>query len=98
VSLLTSATTGSRALGPSAKWQRIEIILHGPPSQGRSEPNPFSVFVDATFTAPSGRIFNVPGFYDGDGQGGFDGNVWKVRFSPTKRVTGRSPPPARTRC
>ncbi len=81
VSLLTSAATKARSLGPFPKWQRIEIILHGPLSQGRGETNPFSVFVDATFTAPSGRIFKMPGFYDGDGQGGLDGNVWKVRFS-----------------
>jgi hypothetical protein len=43
--------------------------------------NPFQVVVDVTFAGP-GNTFVVPAFYDGDGQGGLDGNVWKVRFSP----------------
>jgi len=68
-------------IGPVSKWQRVEIALTGPASRGRGEPNPFGILVDAAFTAPSGRRFHVPGFYDGDGRGGLDGNVWKVRFS-----------------
>ena len=38
--------------------------------------NPFSVQLNATFENESGeKIENLPGFYDGDG--------WKIRFSPT---------------
>ncbi|MCH8294774.1 DUF5060 domain-containing protein, partial [Candidatus Poribacteria bacterium] len=38
--------------------------------------NPFSVQLSATFENESGeKIENLPGFYDGDG--------WKIRFSPT---------------
>lgn len=37
---------------------------------------PFAdVIVEGSFTAPSGRSFTMPGFYDGDGD-------WKVRFNP----------------
>jgi len=68
-------------LGRFAKWAKIEIALTGSPSEGRGSPNPFDVLVDATFTGPGGRIYRVPGFYDGDGRGGLDGSVWKVRFS-----------------
>lgn len=37
---------------------------------------PFAdVEVDAELTAPSGRTYTVPAFYDGEG-------VWRVRFNP----------------
>lgn len=49
--------------------------------QSLGEPNPFAVPFDVMFTGPEGGDYLVPGFYDGDGQGGLDGNVWKVRFS-----------------
>jgi hypothetical protein len=36
------------------------------------------------FTAPSGSSLNVPGFFDGDGNGGPQGDMWRVRFTPTE--------------
>ena len=66
------------------KWAKIELTFAGPPSQGRGKVNPFAIALDATFTGPAGRKMTVPGFYDGDGRGGLDGNVWKVRFSADK--------------
>ena len=39
----------------------------------------------AEYISPSGRTWNFPGFFDGDGKGGGDmstGNVWKLRFMP----------------
>lgn len=68
-------------LGRFAKWAKIEIVLPGPASRGTGKPNPFGLLVDVAFTSPSGRQATVPGFYDGDGKGGLDGNAWKVRFS-----------------
>jgi len=47
--------------------------------------NPFDfneIELQATFTAPSGKQTNFFGFYDGDGNGGQTGNVWKLRFMP----------------
>ena len=38
--------------------------------------------MDVEFTSPGGQTFLVPAFYDGDGSGGLDGDVWRVRFSP----------------
>ena len=37
------------------------------------------------FSSPSGSRYRVPGFYDGNGKGGLNGNVWKVRFSADER-------------
>lgn len=68
-------------LGAFAKWSKVEIEMIGPPSQGTGTPNPFSIFVDVIFTSPSGETIELPGFYDGDGNGGLDGDLWKVRFS-----------------
>lgn len=73
----TELADGPR-FGRSAK---IELQFRGPDSRGRGEPNPFAVRFDVLFTGPSGKTFRVPGFYDGDGSGGLDGNVWKVRFA-----------------
>jgi hypothetical protein len=70
-------------LGSFAKWTKVEVSLQGPQtsvSDGSS--NPFQVRVDVTFTGPDDQSFTVPAFYDGDGQGGNAGNVWKVRFAP----------------
>ncbi|HZK68590.1 MAG TPA: DUF5060 domain-containing protein [Paludibacter sp.] len=71
----------SNHIGSFIKWQLIEITLPGPESKGRGEPNPFNIIVDVTFTSPDGKKFIMPGFYDGDGRGGLNGSVWKVRFS-----------------
>jgi hypothetical protein len=67
--------------GSFAKWAKVEIIFRGLDLQSSGSPNPFSIALDVLFTGPSGQKYNVPGFYDGDGVGGADGNVWKVRFS-----------------
>ncbi|HSM56857.1 MAG TPA: DUF5060 domain-containing protein [Candidatus Sulfomarinibacteraceae bacterium] len=70
-------------LGPFTKWSKVEIPLHGPAADARDEEdNPFQIRVDVTFTGPTGQSLTVPAFYDGDGQGGDAGNVWKVRFAP----------------
>ena len=64
-----------------AKWQPVELAFRGPASRGRGSPNPFSISLDVVFKSPTGKTYAVPGFYDGDGKGGLDGDVWKVRFS-----------------
>src|SRR5581483_1288855 len=40
------------------------------------------VTLKAVFTSPSGRRIEFAGFYDGDGAGGQNGSVWKIRFMP----------------
>ncbi len=68
-------------IGSFDKWAKIEISMTGPDSIGTGIPNPFSVFVDVMFTGPSGQKYIVPGFYNGDGGDGLNGNIWMVRFS-----------------
>jgi len=69
-------------LGSFAKWSKVEIVLHGPESAGLGTPNPFRIKADLAFSGPGDSTYTVPAFYDGDGRGGMNGNVWKVRFSP----------------
>lgn len=43
------------------------------------------VRLTGTYTSPSGRTIEFPGFFDGNGEGGGDaqsGDVWKLRFMP----------------
>ncbi len=82
--LLKAATTTSTMAadaGRFAKWSKIELAFEGPTSRGIGRPNPFAVRFDVNFTGPRGKRYCVPGFYDGDGKGGLNGAVWKVRFS-----------------
>ncbi len=67
--------------GTFDKWSKVEIEFTGPNLQGTGDPNPFAIVLDVSFTGPSGQTYDVPGFYDGDGNGFLDGNIWKVRFS-----------------
>lgn len=63
------------------RWGKVEIIVKGPFMKAAGEPNPFDVVLDIMFTGPDGTGFLAPAFYDGDGRGGLDGNIWRVRFS-----------------
>jgi hypothetical protein len=60
---------------PSVHQRSVyELALHS----SRAYASPFAdVTVDATFTAPSGQTFTVPGFFDGD-------QTWRVRFNPNE--------------
>ena len=50
-----------------------------------SNPYDFRVIeLQATFTSPSGKKYSYFGFYDGDGNGGLNGNVWRLRFMPNE--------------
>lgn len=60
-----------------------EIVLRSSVSYDgiAGTPNPFDLGLTARVTAPSGRRFTVDGFFDGDGEGGSSGRVFKVRIS-----------------
>jgi hypothetical protein len=47
------------------------------------------VSLHVEYTSPSGRKIAFAGFYDGDGEGGQSGNVWKIRFMPDEVGTYR---------
>ncbi len=71
--------------GPAYKWSPLEVrFIGGPSLSGLGDaPNPFLDFrLQATFASQSGRAYQVPGFFDGNGLGGEQGSVWKVRFTP----------------
>ncbi|NOY84561.1 MAG: DUF5060 domain-containing protein [Nitrospirae bacterium] len=54
-------------------------------SNTNSYVNPFDfneIELQTRFIAPSGKETSFFGFYDGDGQGGQDGSIWKMRFMP----------------
>jgi len=54
-------------------------------TNSNSYTNPFNfseIELRATITAPSGQEFSCFGFYDGNGTGGQDGDIWKLRFMP----------------
>jgi len=75
--------------GELKKWHPVTVSFTGPSSsETASSPNPFLHYrLQVAFTSPSGKVIDVPGFYDGDGQGGSSGNVWKVRFNPDEAGT-----------
>lgn len=74
--------------GTYAQWGKVEIALTGPNSVGMSENNnPFEIEVFVRFESPSGVQYTVPAFYEGNGNGGLNGNVWKVRFTPDESGT-----------
>lgn len=76
-------TSQSAHDGSYVQWSKVEIALTGPESAGMSESNnPFLIDVFVQFTSPTGAQFEVPAFYEGDGKGGLDGNVWRARFAP----------------
>jgi hypothetical protein len=82
VIISSEVSVHSQELDTFPKWSRVEIEFTGPSSLGMGSPNPFQIQVDVTFTGPASQVFTVPAFYDGDGAGGLDGDIWKVRFSP----------------
>ncbi len=63
-------------------------MFETPVVNSRNYDNPFTeVQLDVQFQAPSGRIIDFFGFFDGDGKGKRKGNVWKVRFMPDETGT-----------
>lgn len=67
------------------RFDTTDIVLHsGQSFDSRAGlPNPFTdVTLSARVTAPSGTVYTVDGFFDGNGSGGAVGNVFKIRISP----------------
>lgn len=63
----------------------VELSFLGPESIGLDpETNPFAIRVDVILQSPDGSTTILPAFYDGDGRGGLDGDVWKARLIPNQ--------------
>lgn len=60
-----------------------EIVLTAASSYdgAAGEPDPFDLEVTARVVSPLGKPYTVPGFFDGDGQGGQSGRIFKVRVA-----------------
>jgi len=65
-------------------WIPISIHFEGPEAtETDNHPNPFLDFrLQVKFTSPSKRVYDVPGFFNGDANGSGSGNLWTVRFAP----------------
>jgi PelA/Pel-15E family pectate lyase len=70
--------------GRAAVWHPITLTFQGPlASETGTSPNPFlDIRLQVAFAGPANQLFVVPGFFDGDGQGGPQGRAWRVRFTP----------------
>ncbi len=55
---------------------------------GTGTPNPFAIFVDVTFTGPSGQNYEVPVFYDDNGDGGIIPPAAKTTSSSSRGFEG----------
>jgi len=76
--------SGGTVSGEGTVWHPVTVDFEGPALEETSNgPNPFlDRRLSVTFTAPDGTETVVPGFFDGDGQGGGSGNVWRARITP----------------
>ncbi|KLU06907.1 Choline-sulfatase [Rhodopirellula islandica] len=70
-----------------AVWQPLSISFDGPrASETDDSPNPFLDYrLQVQFVGPSGQTYEVPGYFDGDGNGGKSGNQWTVKFTPDEQ-------------
>jgi hypothetical protein len=86
LSIAVQPTAGASAhvSGPLVQWQTATIDFAGPTfNELDSNPNPFLDYrLQVTLRSPTGAVYSVPGFFDGDGNGGGSGNIWRVRFTP----------------
>lgn len=69
---------------PAKTWYPFTLLVKGPVmSELDEDPNPFLDFrLQVEFTGPSGQVYDVPGFYSGNGYAKGVGGVFKVLFTP----------------
>jgi len=69
--------------GDRTVWSPLALRFTGPAAaEAGSAPNSFLDYrLTVRFVAPSGRVYDVPGYFDGDGQGGGAGDQWVARFA-----------------
>lgn len=83
--IVTGTETGDPVVGGELRvWHTVLIDFRGPASsEADDELNPFLDYrLQVEFTGPSGQQYDVPGFFNGDGLGNGEGNLWQVRFTP----------------
>jgi len=74
-----AASGTAQAIAPVGKHKTLELVF----TAASAPANPFdSYLLKIEATDPGGETFSAEGFYDGDGNGGQTGKVWKVRLCP----------------
>ncbi len=84
LSAMSVVTPAATIEGESTVWHPITITFRGPEADAADQAsNPFlDARLQVSFKGPANRLVVVPGFFDGDGQGGSKGQAWRVRFTP----------------
>jgi hypothetical protein len=85
--LVVVGCTGKMVLPPdeAVKYDTVDFSFLSHKFYSAITPwfNPFTeISFSFELTSPSGRMYSVPGFYDGNGKGGLHGRVFKVRICP----------------
>lgn len=75
--------------GSLVAWFPVTLDFVGPTAdEADINPNPFLDYrLFLTLVSPSSNVYYASGFFDGDGQGGGNGNVWRVRYAPEEAGT-----------
>jgi hypothetical protein len=84
VSTNCQTSPAGKVSGTLETWNKVIIDFEGPEAaESDNNSNPFLDYrLEVEFTGPVGEVYNVPGFFAGDSNGGGTGNVWRVLFSP----------------
>jgi hypothetical protein len=83
--LLTGVSGGLSFAAASAQTVPLYKVFETAIRNPKTYADPFTgVVLSAEFVAPLGQKTAFWGFYDGDGQGGQTGDVWKLRFMPSE--------------
>jgi hypothetical protein len=81
-----SATIGYAAAEPVVSLYGVHELVFTGPTFGPADTPARDVELVTLWRHESGRpVYKVQGFWDGDGQGGASGPVFKVRFCPTQQ-------------
>ncbi len=85
LSLLVAVDCPAGEVGRGNVYSVIKVKFDGP-TQGRDDVPARDIDLWVRFVHEgSGKSHKVLGFWDGDGKGGPEGNVFEVRFCPTRR-------------
>ncbi|QDU91601.1 hypothetical protein Pla175_50310 [Pirellulimonas nuda] len=78
------AARAATVQGELVAWRPMAVSFEGPAAvETDDDPNPFLDYrLQVEFKGPSGQVYDVPGFFDGNGEGDERGGVWRVRFTP----------------
>ena len=79
----TTVLYGLSVEAPVHRYGVHEIVFHGPNCSAKDNPVR-DIELVTEWRHESGDRIRVWGFYDGDGRGGIEGNVFKVRFCPPR--------------